>query len=532
MYGLQRLYKMKLHALGMPGSSIVYVSSGLLPRAQQPEPPPLRSLLHAMMCEEPCVFEGLCMYRNFVECMTFTVGSAAGGGLRLTDDENTLRRFCRESVAYYFAMRFVPFRFVPTTGDKRVLAPVCIPMQQIDFYYDVQNLHSVHHAPHVFYAQRELLALAAPEEQPQIFVYKFPTALMDPFCLGPLALLCNSYLEMLKVREHNSLVVAENMNTVQYVEHTEAPNAQGAPEGGIIAQRTTLDFVQMEREEQHARHKKDTIRNTRDLIHEQMDEMETSNTRYMQEKRERYVILPPNTRVNSSATHSRLTFMSCVDTGNVFQTHVARVFELQKSTGEGARGYGVDRDRYRGRKNQDERMRDPRVDARRLTNTMSKQNQTQIRDAEPGGVRKFRNALQELLTTVASVLADPKLDDKLREMDESNHAGKRAKAVLYKKSGYTGAASVPLQEVPTDQRVECEIEMDTEHMLHTCKSHNIHPELVEPPAPARRKDESGSKHEDKSGSKRKDASKSKPSKSSKSASPTPHGRSASKRVKI
>jgi len=50
----------------MPGSTIVYVSSGVLPRAQQPEPPPLRSLLHAMMCEEPCVFEGLCMYRNFV----------------------------------------------------------------------------------------------------------------------------------------------------------------------------------------------------------------------------------------------------------------------------------------------------------------------------------------------------------------------------------------------------------------------------------------------------------------------------------
>ena len=526
---------MIFHAPGMPGSTIVYVSSGVVPRAQQPEPPPLRSLLHAMMCEEPCVFEGLCMYRNFVECMQFTVGSSAAGGLRLTDDENTLRSFCRESVAYYFALRFVAFRFVPTAGDKRVLAPVCIPMQQIDFYYDVQNLHSVHHAPHVFYAQRELLALAAPEDQPQIFVYKFPTALMDPFSLGPLALLCNSYLEMLKVREHNSLVVAENSSTVQYVEHTEAPNAHGAPEGGIIAQRTTLDFVQMEREEQHTRQKKETIRHTRDLIHEQMDEMETSNTQYMQEKRERYVILPPNTRVNSSATQSRLTFMSCIDTGNVFQTHVARVFELHKPAGDGARGQGSDKDRYRGHKNEDERLRDRRREQRagagRPSNTQSTQNQAQIRDAEPGGVRKFRNALQELLTTVASVLADPKLDEKLKEMDESNHAGKRAKAALYKNNGYTGAASVPLQEVPTDQRVKCEIEMDPVSMLHTCKSHDIHPQLVEPPAPAQKEDKSKSKSKDKKKSKSNDEHRSKRRKSSSSASPLAHEHRPGKRVK-
>lgn len=519
----------------MPGSTIVYVSSGVLPRAQQPEPPPLRSLLHAMMCEEPCIFEGLSLYRNFVECMQFKVGSGAGSGLRLTDDEEKLRSFCRESVAYYFALRFVAFRFVPTAGDKRVLAPVCIPMQQIDFYYDVQNLQSVYHAPHVFYAQREFLALAVPEDQPQIFVYKFPTALMDPFSLGPLALLCNSYLEMLKVREHNSLVVAENSSTVQYVENTEAPNAQGAPEGGIIAQRTMLDFVQMEREEQHARHKKETIRNTRDLIHEQMDDMQASNTQYMQEKRERYVILPPNTRVNSSAAQSRLTFMSCVDTGNVFQTHAARVFELQKPAGDGARGQGVGKDRYRGHKNEDERLRDrrrePGAGAPRPPNTQSKQNQAHIREAEPGGVRKFRNALQELLTTVACVLADPKLDDKLREMDESNHAGKRAKAVLYKNRGYTGAASVPLQEVPTEQRVKCEIEMDTERMLHTCKSHDIHPQLVEPLAPPRGRDRSKSTSKDKRKSESKDERKSNRSKSSKSASPSVHGHRESKRVK-
>jgi hypothetical protein len=519
----------------MPGSTIVYVSSGVLPRAQQAEPPPLRSLLHAMMCEEPCVFEGLSMYRNFVECMQFTVGSGAAGGLRLTDDEDTLRRFCRESVAYYFALRFVAFRFVPCAGDKRVLAPVCIPMQQIDFYYDVQNLHSLHHAPHVFYAQREFLALAAPDDQPQIFVYKFPTALMDPFSLGPLALLCNSYLEMQKVREHNSLVVAENSSRVQYVEHTEATNTHGAPEGGIIAQRTTLDFVQMEREEQHARHKKETIRNTREMIHEQMDAMEASSTQYMQEKRERYVILPPNTRVNSSAAQSRLTFMSCVDTGNVFQAHVARVFELQKPAGDGARGQGADKDSNRGRKNGDERLRDrrrePGAGPMRPPNPQSKQNQAQIRDAEPGGVRKFRNALQELLTAVASVLADPKLDDKLKEMDESSHAGKRAKAVLYKNRGYTGAASVPLQEVPTAQRVKCEIQMDTERMMHTCKAHDIHPQLVEPLAPPRGKHKSKSKSKDKSKSKSKDESESKRSKSSKSASPKAHGHRASKRVK-
>jgi len=507
----------------MPGSSIVYVSSGVLPRAQQAEPPPLRSLLHAMMCEEPCVFEGLSIYRNFVECMQFTVGSGAAGGLRLTDDEDTLRRFCRESVAYYFALRFVAFRFVPSADDKRVLAPVCIPMQQIDFYSDVQNLHSVHHAPHVFYAQREFLALAAPHDQPQIFVYKFPTALMDPFSLGPLALLCNSYLEMLKVREHNSLVVAENSSTVQYVENTEGNNAQSATEGGIIAQRTTLDFVQMEREEQHTRHKMETMWNTREMIHEQMDAMEASSTQYMQEKRERYVILPPNTRVNSSAAQSRLTFMSCVDTGNVFQAHVARVFELQKPAGDGARGQGADKDRYRGRKNEDERRRDLGARHTRPPNPQSKQNQAQIRDAEPGGVRKFRNALQELLTAVASVLADPKLDDKLREMDESSHAGKRAKAVLYKNRGYTGAASVPLQEVPTAQRVKCEIEMDTERMLHTCKSHDIHPQLVEPEAPPGGKDKRKDKHKDKRKDKR--------SKASESSSPKAHERRASKRVK-
>jgi hypothetical protein len=514
----------------MPGSTIVYVSSGVQPSVRQSAPPPLRSQLQAMMCEEPCVFEGLCMYRNFVECMQFTVGTGTAAALRLTDDEDTLRRFCRETVAYYFALRFVAFRFVPTAGDKRVLAPVCIPMQQIDFCYDVQDLHSVHHAPHVFYAQREFIAAAAPEDQPQIFVYKFPTALMDPFCLGPLALLCNSYLEMLKVREHNSLVVAENSSTVQFVENTEAPNVQAAPEGGIIAQRTTLDFVQMEREEQHARHKEATIRNTRNLIHEQIDDMQTSNTQYMQEKRERFVILPPNTRVNSSAAQSRLSFMSCVDTGNVFQMHVARVFELQKPTGDSAR------DRYRGRKNEDERLRDrrrePSAGASRPPNMQNRQNQTQIRDAEPGGVRKFRNALRELLTAVASVLADPKLDDKLREMHQSEHAGKRARAALYKNRGYTGTASVPLQEVPTEKRVECEIEMDTERMLYTCKSHDIHPQLAEPPAPARYKDESGSKDKYKSSSKRKDASKSKRSKSSKSASPNAHGHSASKRVKI
>ena len=138
-------------------------------------------------------------------------------------------------------------------------------------------------------------------------------------------------------------------------------------------------------------------------------------------------------------------------------------------------------------------------------------------------MRKFRNALQELLTAVASVLADPKLDDKLKEMDESSHAGKRAKAVLYKNRGYTGAASVPLQEVPTAQRVKCEIEMDTERMLHTCKSHDIHPQLVEPQAPPRGKHKSKSKSKDKSESKR--------SKSSKSASPKAHGHRASKRVK-
>ena len=506
----------------MPASTIVYVSSGVQPCARQPEPPPLRSLLHSMMCEEPCVFEGLCMYRNFVECMEFTVGTDARGGLRLTNDEDTLRRFCRETVVYYFALRFVAFRFVPTAGDKRVLAPVCIPMQQIDFHYDVQNLQSVYHAPHVFYAQRDFLAAMAPEDQPQIFVYKFPTALMDPFCLGPLALLSNAYLEMLKVREHNSLVVAENSSTVQYVENTEAPNAQSAPEGGIIAQRTTLDFVQMEREEHHARHKEATIRNTRDLIHEQMDEMETSNTRYMQEKRERFVILPPNTRVNSSAAQSRLSFMSCVDTGNVFQTHVARVFELQKPAGEGVR-----RDHYRGRKNQDERLRDggslTEVGVQRPPNTQSKQNQAQIRDAEPGGVRKFRNALQELLSTVASVLADPTLDDKLREMDESKHAGKRAKAALYKNKGYTGATSVPLQEVPMEQSVKCEIDMEAGRMLHTCKSHDINPQLVEPQAPPRGRDRSKSTSKHKSKSKR--------GKSSKSGSPIAHGHRSSKRVK-
>lgn len=466
----------------MPGSTIVYVSTGGAPCSKQPEPPPLRSLLHAMMCEESCVFEGLCMYRNFVECMQFTIGTGASAGLQLTDDEEIMRRFCRESVAYYFALGFVAFRFMPTAGDKRVLAPVCIPMQQIDFYYDMQNLHSVHHAPHVFYAPREFPATAH-EDQPQIFVYKFPTALMDPFCLGPLALLCNAYLEMLKVREHNSLVVAENSSTVQYVENNEGPSAQGAAEGGIIAQRTTLDFVQMEREEQHARHKEATIRNTRHLIHEQMDEIETSNARYMQEKRERFVILPPNTHVNSSAAHSRITFMSCVDTGNVFQAHVARAFELQKPAGEGARGQGSDKDRYRGRKNEDERMRDrrrePIAGTSHTPNSQNRHNQTQIRDAEPGGVRKFRNALRELLTAVASVLADPKLDDKLREMDKSEHAGKRARGVLYKNRGYTGAASVPLQEVPTEKRVQCEIDMDTDRMLHTCKSHDIHPQLDE-----------------------------------------------------
>ena len=467
----------------MPSSTIVYVSTGKQPCSTQPEAPPLRLLLQAMMCEEPSVFEGMCMYRNFIECMQFTVGSSGSGGLRLTDDEDTLRRFCRETVAYYFALRFVAFRFVPTEGNNRVLAPVCIPMQQIDFYFDAQNLHSVHHAPHVFYAQREFLT-GAPENQPQIFVYKFPTALMDPFCLGPLALLCNSYLEMLKVREHNSLVVAENSSTVQYVENTEAPSAQGAAEGGIIAQRTTLDFVQMEREEQHARHKEATIRNTRNVIHEQMDDMETSNTKYMQEKRERFVILPPNTRVNSSAAHSRLSFMSCVDTGNVFQAHVARVFELQKPASEGTR------DRYRGRKNDDERMREQRAPGPLIPNAQSKEHQALIREAEPGGVRKFRNALQELLTTVASVLADPKLDDKLKAMDESEYGGKRAKAALYKNRGHSGAPSVPLQEVPTALSVTCKIEMDAGSMLHTCKSHNIHPQLQEVEARPRNSDKS------------------------------------------
>lgn len=489
----------------MPGSTIVYVSTGAAPCSNQPEPPPMRSLLHAMMCEESCVFEGLCMYRNFVECMQFTVGTGAAAGLRLTDDEETLRRFCRETVAYYFALRFVAFRFVPTAGDKRVLAPVCIPMQQIDFYYDMQNLHSVHHAPHVFYAQREFLAAAAHEDQPQIFVYKFPTALMDPFCLGPLSLLCNSYLEMLKVREHNSLVVAENSSTVQYVENTEASAGQGAAEGGIIAQRTTLDFVQMEREEQHARHKEATIKNTRHLIHEQMDEIETSNARYMQEKRERFVILPPNTRVNSSAAHSRITFMSCVDTGNVFQAHVARVFELQKNAGEGARRPGAESDRYRGRKNEDERLRDrrrePGVGFSRPTNAQRNQSQAQIREAEPGGVRKFRNAMLNLLTTIASVLADPKLDDKLKAMDESENAAKRPKAALYKNRAYTGAASVPLQEVPTEQRVKCDIEMDPERMLHTCKSHDIHPQIVEQQADEpKKKDKDRQKRKEKEGS--------------------------------
>lgn len=509
----------------MPGSTIVYVGSGVRASAREPEPASLRSCMQAMMCEEPCVFEGLCMYRNFVECMEFAVGTPPAGGLRLTDDQETLRCFCRESVTYYFALRFVAFRFVPTARDKRVLAPVCVPMQQIDFYYDVQDLHSVHHAPYVFYTQREFLA-ATSTDQPQIFVYKFPTALMDPFCLGPLALLCNSYQEMLKVREHNSLVVAENSSTVQFVEHTEAPSTQGSAEGGIITQRTTLDFVQMEREEQSARHKEATIRNTRNLIHEQINDMQTSNLQYLQEKRERFVILPPNTRANSSAAHSRLSLMSCVDTGNVFQTHVARVFELQRPPGDGARAQGSQRDRYRGRKNEDELLRERSARAPRPPNAQSKQNQAQIRDAEPGGVRKFRNALQELLTAVASVLADPKLDEKLRAMDQSAQAGKRAKAALYKNRGYTGPASVPLQEVPRDEHVMCEIEMNTQRMLHTCRGHDIHPQLVESQAPPRKGHRSESKDKQKRASKRKEESKSK----GKSPRANPDG--ASKRAKV
>ena len=356
--------------------------------------------------------------------------AAAGGPHRLSDCHATLVRFCQDALVYYYALGFVAFRLCPSTADARTLHPVCIPIRQIDFDFESQDIESTDHTPNVRFKNAHSFARggasAASSRVPQIFVYKFPTTLLDAFSLGPLSTLVPSFLEVLKVREHNTIVLSEHANAVKYVENTESGN-HGRRAGTALD--GLMDDVESATESKNtaqAMSNKD-LDYAREIIEGQMHDDQESTLDFLQQRRrQRFLVLPKNMHVNSHIA-PRAIFASCIDTTSWFNMDVARLFAIPE----------------------------PHARAR------------DDMPLEPMGVRQLRRVFENMLTILASVLADPKLGARLSEHDSRAQTPATRKAFIAGR----GPPSIALCSLYSTPNAQCLVTMDQDQLLLASQAH-------------------------------------------------------------
>lgn len=407
------------------GPTIVYLNGLDANGTQSAHVASSQDLIMRMVEQEPAVHNALMFHQTFIDCMQYTCTGNTGKGPLLSSDERALARFCKEALVYYYALGFVAFRLVPSVSDKRTLEPHCIPIRHITFEMATDDFESTHKTPTVRYRNTNMFMRGSGAPLPQIFVYRFPATLLDAFCLGPLCTLIPCFVEMLKVREHNAIVLAEHANNIKYVENIES-TGQRAQEGSAIGSIMSDAVV--------ATHKKQTVHTlssrdvdfTREMIHEQLEHNEHTSLSFLEQRPTRFVVLPKNTHMNSN-TAPRTVFASCIDTSSQFDREVARLFAIPE---RGTRG-------------------------------------SEDMPLEPMGVRNMRVVYENMLTMIASVLADPKLDAKLQAHDESRKAPTSRKAF----DNTTGGNGIALCSLHHTNIVEVSITMDPERLSITSMSH-------------------------------------------------------------
>lgn len=347
----------------------------------------LLDLLCQMVEDEPAVHNAFAFYHAFFDCMEFRVEDGGAEKHKLTEDVNILRNFCKQAVVYYYTLGFIAFRLVPNAQDKRVFEPYCIPIRQISFSMTTEDIWSIHKTPAVSYREAHGMfghMEKGGEDRPQILVYKFPPALLDAFSLGPLSSLVSMYVEVLKVREHNTIVLSEHANTVSYIESNTERQDQ-------LTANTVTDASMQSFEEIEHRKKIDVTSSerdfeyTREVLERQVDMTEASSVRFLEQRRQQFIILPKDTRV-STGHGVRSSFVSVQDNNRMLQNAITKMFAIPDRTS---------------------------------SSTARSQQTGDSGFKEPMGVRLQRKAMEQFFTVLASVLSDASLLDKLTNIKSS-----------------------------------------------------------------------------------------------------------------
>lgn len=416
------------------GPTIVYLNKND-DGGRASEPVSLFDMLCRMVEDEPALHNALAFHRAYIDCMEFAVTQPSSDTHKLTDDVMLLRNFCKDSLVYYYLLGFVAFRLVPNAQNKRVLEPHCIPIRQISFAMRTDDFVSTHKTPAVCYRDAGSLfgsVNASGEQRPQILVYKFPPTLLDAFSLGPLSTLISAYIEVLKVREHNSIVLSEHANSVNYIESSSEKQA-------AQTSNTVLSTSIQSKEELEYRKGLDALSSdhdfeyTREVLDRQVEMTEMSRMHFLEQRRQQFIILPKDTRVSASG-NARASFASGSDTSRNLHSAIAKLFGIPERVTSGA-----------GR------------------------SESASMPAEPMGVRLQRKVFAHFFTILASVLCDPSLLDKLVDMAPRKPRAPHARA----KSAAQSDESIALLALYSGPKATCEVSMNDEDLAYTASAHGF-----------------------------------------------------------
>lgn len=331
--------------------------------------------------------------------------------LQIENDEGKLQRFLGESIVYYFAYGFVAFRLVPYDKGERDFFPVVIPMHQIEFEYDEDDITSIFSVPSVWYKNYDNQS----QNVPLIFVYKFQKLSGMHQTLGPMQTLVDAYQDMQKVREYNEIVLTEHKYTLQYVEQEQVTRVSNE----TMAALEQTYFEMDERFDDDCRGDlppsagtgtapSEVTKRTRNIISAQVIDFENDVSNEISGHiRKNVVVLPPGARVSAS-TARQLSFHSHGESDLFFSKHVSRVFgvpEQWRFSSGFSSGLGSEPKEAQTQRSKSKRDNNTGTGSKKPSDSLNPERKFQT----PICIQAYYSEMQTLLSEMSSALCSPSL---------------------------------------------------------------------------------------------------------------------------
>jgi hypothetical protein len=366
-------------------------------------------IIKKMLQSESDILRCLEFYVMYVKLAKFETKGVHS--LQITNDEGKLQRFLSESIVYYFAYGFVAFRLVPYDKGERDFFPVVIPMHQIDFEYDEDDITSIFSVPSVWYKNYDTQS----QNVPLIFVYKFQKLSGIHQTLGPMQTLVDSYLDMQKIREYNEIVLTEHKYTLQYVEQEQVTRVSNETMAALEQTYYEMDERfsddcggQIPLTSGTGTAPSEVTKRTRNIISAQVIDFENDfSSEISGHIRKNVVVLPPGARVSAS-TARQLSFHSHGESDLFFSKHVSRVFgvpEQWRSLSGSTTGHDSDATEARSKKE--------KIKKDNNTGTGSKKPSASPKPdtkfTTPICIQSYYSEMETLLSEMSSALCSPSL---------------------------------------------------------------------------------------------------------------------------